>query len=216
VDEAPAERERRQLPAQDAGGAVGGTHIVLVTSAPDRIWPPSARAPADSLPRASGRCAAALLSRRTRGPSAPRWRRPWRRVGRRALRAAAAEDDALWQTVTPCATPRVAVRAASCGSSTRRLGRRRQRGEAGAAGGPVAAGRLYRDALVTAAGRPSWAVPRAGEALAALGTRPLNRALAAIVEADGALAANMNALSRSERLLLELRRQESAPRRASA
>ena len=36
------------------------------------------------------------------------------------------------------------------------------------------------------------------------------RALAAVVEADGALAANMNALVVVERLLLEIRRQSGA------
>jgi DNA polymerase-3 subunit delta' len=67
--------------------------------------------------------------------------------------------------------------------------------------------RLYRDALVTAAGAPELALfaDRARE-LAALEPGRLLRALGAIVEADAALLANVNPTLLLERLLVELRR----------
>jgi DNA polymerase-3 subunit delta' len=67
--------------------------------------------------------------------------------------------------------------------------------------------RLYRDALVTAAGAPELALftDRARD-LAALEPPRLLRALGAIVEADAALLANVNPTLALERLLVELRR----------
>jgi DNA polymerase-3 subunit delta' len=69
--------------------------------------------------------------------------------------------------------------------------------------------RVYRDALVTAAGAPELALfaDRARE-LSALEPPRLLRALAAIVEADAGLAANVNPTLALERLLVELRRRE--------
>jgi DNA polymerase III subunit delta' len=69
--------------------------------------------------------------------------------------------------------------------------------------------RLYRDALVIAAGAPELALfaDRARE-LAGLGPARLLRALGAIVEADAALLANVNPTLALERLLVELRRRE--------
>jgi DNA polymerase-3 subunit delta' len=72
--------------------------------------------------------------------------------------------------------------------------------------------RVYRDALVIAAGAPELAL-FAGEAapLAALGTERLGRALGALVETDAALAANVNPIIAVERLLLTLRRCQGSP-----
>jgi DNA polymerase-3 subunit delta' len=72
--------------------------------------------------------------------------------------------------------------------------------------------RIYRDALVMAAGAPELAL-FAGEAapLAGLGTERLGRALGALVEADAALAANVNPIIAVERLLLALRRCQGSP-----
>ena len=66
--------------------------------------------------------------------------------------------------------------------------------------------RVYRDALVTSAGAPELALfaDRARE-LAALPPARLLRALGAIVEADAALTANVNPTLALERLLVELR-----------
>jgi DNA polymerase-3 subunit delta' len=74
--------------------------------------------------------------------------------------------------------------------------------------------RLYRDALAQAAGAPELAVlgrgPGPGAELAGLGVDRLNRALAAIVEAQLALTANVNPALAIERLLFALKRQERA------
>ena len=74
--------------------------------------------------------------------------------------------------------------------------------------------RLYRDALAVAAGAPELAVLKDGAAgseaaaLAAVGTDHLNRALAAIVDTQLALAVNVNPTLALERLLLALKREE--------
>ena len=75
--------------------------------------------------------------------------------------------------------------------------------------------RLYRDAVALAAGAPELAVLRdtdggagGAQALAALGVERLNRALAAIVNTQEALIANVNPTLAMERLLLALKRQE--------
>lgn len=73
--------------------------------------------------------------------------------------------------------------------------------------------RVYRDALVTVAGAPELAVLAGDAEVASLlptGLRlpQLGRALSAIVEADAALAGNVNATMALERMLLALRREE--------
>lgn len=75
--------------------------------------------------------------------------------------------------------------------------------------------RLYRDAVALAAGAPELAVLRetdggagGAQALAALGVDRLNRALAAIVETQAALLSNVNPTLAIERLLIALKRQE--------
>ncbi len=70
---------------------------------------------------------------------------------------------------------------------------------------------LYRDALAISAGAPELAVLNAGadaRALAALGTDRLGRALAAIVDTQIGLAANVNPTLAVERLVFTLKRQE--------
>jgi DNA polymerase III subunit delta' len=72
--------------------------------------------------------------------------------------------------------------------------------------------RLYRDALAIAAGAPELAVLAAAadaRGLAALGVDPLSRGLAAIVDAETALGSNVNPTLAIERLLLTLRRHEA-------
>ncbi|HVR00969.1 MAG TPA: DNA polymerase III subunit delta' [Polyangia bacterium] len=75
--------------------------------------------------------------------------------------------------------------------------------------------RLYRDALVTSAGAPELALfdERARE-LAGLEPARLLRSLGAIVEADAALLANVNPTLALERLLVQLRRRERGSRAA--
>jgi DNA polymerase-3 subunit delta' len=197
-----------------------GTHIVLVTSAPDRLLPTIRsrtqrirfRAlPAEALvdllvashgidpPRAA--VAAALAD----GSAA------------RALLAAGAEEDTTWSRVTALREAAVPADGAARGEVGRIFD-----AAAGVAADkegkqalpPILAllGRLYRDALVSAAGAPELALFReAAQALAGLGNVKLGRALAAIVEAEGAIAANMNAVVAVERMLLELREQTAPP-----
>jgi DNA polymerase-3 subunit delta' len=75
--------------------------------------------------------------------------------------------------------------------------------------------RLYRDALVTAAGAPELALfADRASSLAGLGAARLVRALGAIVETDAALLANVNPTLALERLVIELRRRELAERAA--
>jgi DNA polymerase III subunit delta' len=192
-----------------------GTHLVLVTSAPDRILPTIRsrvqrirfRAlPADTLvalltdvhgidPRRAAVAVALADGSVTR-----------------ALRAAGAEDDAIWEAVTTLqaaasarggVAPIFAAAAAVAGDKDIKQGLP-----------PILSllGRLYRDALVSASGAPELALFReASEPLAAAGTARLGRALVAVVEADTAIVSNMNALVAVERLLLELRRQNATP-----
>ena len=202
-----------------------GTHIVLVTSAPDRMLAddPLARA-AHPLPRAPAEALVALLTGAHGDRRAPRRGRG--RAGRRLGGARAARRAAPRTTRSGTRSPRCATRRPR-GSAARRpgrrahlrrrgRGRRRQGDQAGAAADPVAARAPVSRRAGHRGGRArAGAVPRAGRARWRRPARPrLVRALAAVVEADGALAANMNALVAVERLLLELRRQSAAGRGA--
>jgi DNA polymerase-3 subunit delta' len=75
--------------------------------------------------------------------------------------------------------------------------------------------RLYRDALVTSVGAPELALfaERARD-LAGLAPTRLLRSLGAIVEADAALLANVNPTLALERLLVQLRHREQGSRAA--
>jgi DNA polymerase-3 subunit delta' len=190
-------------------------HLVLCTSAPDRLLPTiRSRAqrvrfralPEEALIRianvrgieeARARVAVALAD----GSAA------------RMLEAARAEEngadaDAKWEAIAllraAVAAPGIipALDAASALASDK---------EDKAALPPIVAllARLYRDALVSAVGAPELALfaDRARE-LAALEPGRLLRALGAIVEADAALLANANPTLALERLLVELRRRE--------
>ena len=192
-----------------------GTHIVLVTSAPDRILP-TIRSRVQRI-RFRALTAEALVALLT-GAHAIDARRATVAAAladgsvARALRAAGAEDDAIWSSVS-------SLREAAGGSGGGGPDVGRIFDAAAAVAGdkeikqalpPIVSllGRLYRDAMVTAAGAPELALFREQAAeLASAGAPRLVRALAAVVEADGAIAANMNALVAVERLLLEIRRQ---------
>jgi DNA polymerase-3 subunit delta' len=134
----------------------------------------------------------------------------------RALRTAGTEDDALWNAVTSLQEAAGVGAGVAAGVGAIFDAAAAVAGDKEIKQGlpPILSllGRLYRDALVSAAGAPDLALFRdAAAPLAAAGTARLGRALAAVVEADGALAANMNALVAVERLLLELRRHGRAP-----
>jgi DNA polymerase III subunit delta' len=189
-----------------------GTHLVLVTSAPERILATIRsrlqRIRFRALPvevlvalltEAHGIDArrAAVAAALADGSVA------------RALRAAGAEDDAIWDSVTALRDAAGAGGGASVGRIFDAAAAVAGDKEIKQALPPILSllGRLYRDALVTAAQAPELALFREqAQELAGAGTTRLGRALAAVVEADAALGANMNALVAVERLLLELRR----------
>jgi DNA polymerase III subunit delta' len=202
---------------------LAGNHLVLCSSAPDRLLPTIRSRTQRIRFRALG--AAALLAiGRERGVPAARVELAAALAdgsATRMLDAAAAADDedgpalALAELRAAIATPgaaRVFDLAATLASQKDR----------GKDGDPDRAGRelvprlvgllagLYRDALAIAAGAPELAVLNRGaeaEALAALGVGPLGRALATIVDTQVALAANVNPTLAVERLAFALKRQ---------
>jgi DNA polymerase-3 subunit delta' len=187
-------------------------HLVLCTSAPDRLLP-TIRSRAQRV-RFRALAEDALLGiAKAHGVDEARARVAVALADGSAARMleAAREEDASaskWEAVAllraavaaPGITP--ALDAASALASDK---------EDKAALPPIVAllARLYRDALVTSAGAPELALfaDRARE-LAALEPARLLRALGAIVEADAALLANVNPTLALERLLVELRRRE--------
>jgi DNA polymerase-3 subunit delta' len=191
-----------------------GTHIVLVTSAPDRILP-TIRSRVQRI-RFRALTAEALVALLTSAHAIdPRKATVAAALAdgsvARALRAAGAEDDAIWDSVSSLREAATGARGA--GPDVARI----FDAAAAVAGDkeikqglpPILSllGRVYRDAMVTAAGAPDLALFREQAAeLASAGAPRLVRALAAVVEADAAIAANMNALVAVERLLLEIRR----------
>jgi DNA polymerase-3 subunit delta' len=186
-----------------------GTHLILVTSAPDRILATiRSRTQRIRFRALSVEALVALLV----GGHGVEDRRAAVAAAladgsvARALRAAGAEDDAIWESVTAL---REAAGGAAVGPIFDAAAAVAGDKEIKQALPPILSllARLYRDALVTAAGAPELALFREqAEPLALAGTARLGRALTAMVEADGALAANTNALVAVERLLLELRR----------
>jgi DNA polymerase-3 subunit delta' len=132
----------------------------------------------------------------------------------RMLEAAADDDGAAWDAIgvlrdAVTAPGASAVFDAAQAVSGDREARKAKEGKLELARLVGLLGRLYRDALVTAAGAPELALfAERARPLATAGTGRLGRALAAIVEADTALAANVNATIAIERLLLQLKRRE--------
>jgi len=197
-------------------------HMVLCTAAPDRLLPtirsrtqrirfrpiPTpellALAEARGVPRARAEVAATLAD-----GSAAR------------LFATAAEEDQL--PVQTLAELRAALAAQGVGAIfdfAAAAGQAGEKNEKGGRSGKDDLGRvlgllarLYRDALAVAAGAPELAVLRTGgvegvDALAPLGVERLGRALAAIVDVQAALTANVNPTLAVERLLIALKRQQ--------
>jgi len=185
-------------------------HLVLCTSAPERLLPtirsraqrlrfrPLGQeallriAEAQGLDRARAETAVALAD----GSAA------------RMFAAAGADDGAAWDAIArigaavaaPGMTPALDTAVALAGDKENKE-----------ALPPLVAllARVYRDALVSAAGAPELALfTERAQTLAALGPAAVLRALGAIVEADAALTANVNPTLALERLLIELRRTE--------
>jgi len=141
--------------------------------------------------------------------------------------AASADDDETTDGATPghravvesaAETLRAAARGRGCGpifDAAAELGNKESKSELPAALALLA--RMYRDALVTAAGAPELAVlGAAGDQGLAPSVGPPNarplpalaRAVTATLDAETALAANVNTVMVLERLLLALRREE--------
>jgi DNA polymerase-3 subunit delta' len=189
-------------------------HIVLCTSAPDRLLPTirsrSQRVrfrplTEDALLRiatlrgidpAQARVAVALAD----GSAS------------RMIAAAGADDGAAWEAIALLADAVAAPGMSPALDAAVTLAGDKENKEALP---PLVAllARLYRDALVSAAGAPELALfGERAQALTKLGSHGLLRALGAIVEADAALTANVNPTLALERMLIELRR---ADRRAA-
>jgi len=203
---------------------LGGNHLILCSSAPDRLLP-TIRSRTQRIRFRSLDPAALLALARARGVPAARAELAAALADGSAARmletAAAADDDvdggpaeALRDLRRAIATPGAAGvfdLAASLASQKDKD----KDGDKGAKDGvPRLVGLLaglYRDALAIAAGAPELAVLNAGpeaHALAAMGADRLGRALAAIVDTQMALTANVNPTLAVERLAFALKRQE--------
>jgi DNA polymerase-3 subunit delta' len=178
-------------------------HMVLCTAAPDRLLPTIRSRKLRGVPHDKALVAATLAD-----GSAAR------------LFATAAEEDQL--PVQTLAELRAAVAAQGAGAIFDFAAAAGQAGDKNEKGGRSGKddlarvlgllARLYRDALAVAAGAPELAVLRAGgvegiDALAPLGVDRLGRALAAIVDVQASLAANVKPTLAIERLLIALKRQ---------
>lgn len=207
-----------------------GTHIVLVTSAPDRLLPTiRSRTQRVRFDRISETALLEVGARRDLERA-------------RAQVAAVLADGSMARFLALVAPPEGSGGAdpnASPGGATEEdptvaIARTLRGAAAGRGIGPIldAAGdlgnkdakdqlpaalallaRAYRDAMVTTAGAPELAVLSGDGATelafpASLGLAQLGRALTVIVEAEAALAGNVNATMALERMLLGLRREE--------
>ncbi len=207
---------------------LAGNHLILCTSAPDRLLP-TIRSRTQRIRFRQLGAAALLELGHTRGLPAGRVEIAAALAdgsAARMLEAAAAQEDdgengpaqALGDLRAAITTPGAAGvfdLAASLASQKDRDKDKDGDQEKTAKGGValligLLAG-LYRDALAIAAGAPELAVLNAGaeaRALAALGVDRLGRALAAIVDTQIGLAANVNPTLAVERLAFALKRQE--------
>jgi DNA polymerase-3 subunit delta' len=200
---------------------LGGNHLVLCTSAPDRLLP-TIRSRTQRIRFRSIDAAALLELARARGVPAAQAEIAVALADGSAARMleTAGDDDgpaeALAELRAAITTPGVAgVFDLAAGlASQKDKDKDGDKERASRQGVPrllsLLAG-LYRDALAISAGAPELAVRSAGadaRALAALGTDRLGRALAAIVDTQIGLAANVNPTLAVERLVFTLKRQE--------
>ena len=193
-----------------------GTHIVLVTSAPDRILPtirsrtqrvrfralPAAALVEVAVARGAERERAQVAAALADGSVA---RGDARRRGSRRRRTTTAGAVACRLGGARHAAGRPGVVGALFDAAVAAAGDKENKQELPRLLALLA--RLYRDAMAAAAGAPELALfaERVGRWRGG-GRRACLRALGAIVEADAALAANVNAVTAVERMLLVLRR----------
>jgi DNA polymerase-3 subunit delta' len=192
-----------------------GTHLVLVTAAPDRLLP-TIRSRTQRVRFVPVRPAVLEEIALHRGASPERAQTAAALAGGSV--AALGEllggeaEAALWQIVTELRQAAAAREMGSLFAAAAAVGDKEGKEQLPAA--LALLGRLYRDALAAAAGADDLVLLRARAAeigRLATGARrhpglpTLRKALAAVLEADTALAGNANAVLAVERLLLELR-----------
>ena len=196
---------------------LAGNHLMLCTTAPDRLLP-TIRSRAQRILFRPLSPAALLEIARRNGVSDARAEIAAALAdgsAARMLEAAAAEGDggagelegALAQLRAAVATPGAAPLFDAAGALTSE-----KEAKADLPRLVSLVGGLYRDAIAVAAGAPELAaLTRAGnpEGLAALGLPRLGRALAAVVDVAMALQVNANPTLALERLLIALKRQEA-------
>jgi DNA polymerase-3 subunit delta' len=119
----------------------------------------------------------------------------------------AESEEGLWQVVTDLRRAAAAKDMGTLFTAAASVGDKEGKAELPEA--LALLGRFYRDALAVASGANDLVLLRERESelarLAAAPTITLRRALAAVLEADQALAGNANAVLAVERLLLEMR-----------
>lgn len=214
-----------------------GTHLVLVTSAPDRILPtirsrtqrvrfralPVAALVEVAVARGADRSKAQVAAALADGSVALTLAASGIVAGAGEAAAAAPTDDDDDEPA-PAPDPWVAVDSLLAAAGGREIGPLLDAAVTAAGDKEnkqdlprllALLARLYRDALTAAAGATELALfeDRARQ-LGRLGLGPLSKALEAIVEADTAIAANTNAVTAVERMLLVLRRQHQTGGRA--
>ncbi len=186
-----------------------GTHFILVTAAPDRLLP-TIRSRTQRIRFVPVAAAALRALLAARGVEA----------GRADVAAALADGSVNRALALGEGAPEVALWDAV--STLTRAAGQPAAGPVFDAAGPwgdkeakeslpavlALLGRLYRDALVAAAGAPDLVLLRERaadvDAIAAAGTKAVRGALGAIVEAGLALEGNMNAVVAVERMLMDL------------
>jgi DNA polymerase-3 subunit delta' len=202
---------------------LGGNHLILCSSAPDRLLP-TIRSRTQRIRFRSLDAPALLAIGRARGVPAARAEIAAALAdgsAARMLEAAAAGDDeeggpaeALRDLRSAIATPGAAGVFDLAAALASQKDRDKDGDKSAKDGVPRLVGLLaglYRDALAIAAGAPELAILNPGpdaQALAAMGVDRLGRALTAIVDTQMALTANVNPTLAVERLAFALKRQE--------
>jgi DNA polymerase-3 subunit delta' len=192
-----------------------GTHLVLVTTAPDRLLP-TIRSRTQRVRFIPVRADTLVALAVQRGTDAKRAETAAALAGGSVARMwellGAEGDESLWQTVSDLRGAAGARDMGAIFDAAAAVGDKESK--EGLPETLALLGRFYRDALATATGASDLVLLRERAAeLEKLGASaqhhgqlaPLRRALAAVLEADAALAGNANAVLAVERMLLEMR-----------
>jgi DNA polymerase-3 subunit delta' len=192
-----------------------GTHLVLVTTAPDRLLP-TIRSRTQRVRFIPVRAATLVAIATQRGADGKRAETAAALAGGSVARLwellGADGDQSVWQVVSDLRRAAGAGDMGAIFDAASAVGDKESK--EGLPEALALLGRFYRDALASAVGASDLVLLRERAAeldqLAAAAQKhsqlgPLRRALAAVLEADAALAGNANAVLAVERLLLELR-----------